>query len=82
MKCMHCGFEIPFVPPMEQSGTFVLGKMLFEDCPRCRDEFAKAALTGLSSATFPLQNRDAVTMAASAYELADAMLAAREKKNA
>lgn len=80
MKCMYCGFEIPFVPPTEQSGTFVPGKMLFEDCPKCRDEFAKAALTGLLSDGLAQAEPSQVT-AGIAYRYADAMLSARGNKN-
>ena len=45
-----------------------------------RDYFAAAAMQGLMASGGPVLNYSAATVAAMAYELADAMLAARERK--
>lgn len=87
-RCSYCGHEVLIVPPVQLNGEVVPGRVLFEDCPRCRDMFAMAALSsvwdaklkallldapGVSTETF------AIDVAKEAYEMADALLKAREK---
>ena len=69
-ECLYCGFGIAIIPPTEGTPA----RLVFENCPQCRDRFAMAALAGFGCGV------DAKRMAELCYEVADAMLAERGKK--
>lgn len=86
-SCNFCGFAVPVALPDEISPDW----MHFGCCPKCRDEFARAALTGIlanpqsmsdirmqagEEPGVPLRMMD--IFASSSYSIADAMLKARK----
>ena len=75
-RCNYCGHTMP--------------QGIFSECPRCRDQFAMAALTGIAQATSQAHfhglnggsntKADSGEMARISYSCADAMLEARKRK--
>lgn len=69
-----CGGSIEVVPPVPQDdGTVVPGYTLLDDCPRCLDEFARAALSGMLASGGSWDSRTVVD----AYRLASLMMTTR-----
>lgn len=67
-----------FEPANVVDGLYVLGRALAKDQPTLRDRFAMAALTGyIGHGTYA--GTDGPVIAKFAYQVADAMLAARAK---
>lgn len=72
--CIFCGGSIAVVPPVVQDdGTVVPGYALLDDCPRCLDEFARAALSGMLASGGSWDSRTVVD----AYRLAALMMTTR-----
>lgn len=78
-SCRYCGHKLSMVKLTTHA--------VFNECPRCRDEFARAALTGAltnceTMETVPLRGGIMPKVTAEwAYVMADAMLAARKVKS-